>query len=158
MTAQIRLYQPSLAGTAAKHPGEDASDGSHLGIRAARLSKMVNGKTNQNTNTANGERLISRACLFCSSLRCTTFWHEGMSLSPLTADWDDKAATRRERWSYDGNNISKQKKMVHSSLKIYFTFQSLKDNSFVWCMRHKHCRQTELAWKQHQLIWSHSIE
>uniref|UniRef100_A0A3Q4I5Y5 Protein kinase domain-containing protein n=1 Tax=Neolamprologus brichardi TaxID=32507 RepID=A0A3Q4I5Y5_NEOBR len=55
MTAQIHLYQLSLRGTAANHPGEDALDRSDLGISEAgftrKLPKMLKGKINQ---TANG--------------------------------------------------------------------------------------------------------
>lgn len=62
MTAQIRLYQLSLRGTAANHPGEDASDRSDLGISEAgfarKLSKMLKGKINQTANGANSKLLL----------------------------------------------------------------------------------------------------
>lgn len=62
MTAQIHLYQLSLRGTAANHPGEDASDRSDLGISEAgftrKLSKMLKGKINQTANGANSKLLL----------------------------------------------------------------------------------------------------
>lgn len=62
MTAQIHLYQLSLKATAANHPGEDVSHRSDLGIKEAgftrKLSKMLKGKINQTTNTANSKLLL----------------------------------------------------------------------------------------------------